>query len=173
VKITRVILTVAAALMVQMALARYAVGGRWVFDLVLVSVVYAALYWGPVSGIWAGTLGGLMQDALGGGIVGTGGLAKTIAGFGAGVAGAQFIVARPLARAGMVAAVTVVHRLIIIGLVAVIDQGWGGIPWTAIFIETGMNGAAGLMAFQLTDMWPGAVRQTRERRRSSLSRRNW
>lgn len=172
-KVTRVILAVTVALMLQMALARYAVGGRWVFDLVLVGVVYAALYWGPVSGIWAGTLGGLMQDALSGDIIGTGGLAKTIAGFGAGVAGAQFIVARPLARAGMVAAVTVVHRLIIIGLVAVIDQSWSGIPWTAMLIETGMNAAAGLMAFQLTDMWPGAVRQTRERRRSSLSRRNW
>ena len=172
-KVTRVLLTVAVALTLQMALARFAVGGRWVFDLVLVGVVYAALDWGPVSGIWAGTLGGLMQDALGGGIVGTGGLAKTIAGFGAGVAGAQFIVARPLARAGMVAAVTVVHRLIIIGLVAVIDQSWSGIPWTAMLIETGMNAAAGLMAFQLTDMWPGAVRQTRDRRRSSLSRRNW
>lgn len=172
-KVTRVILAVAVALMLQMALARFAVGGRWVFDLVLVGVVYAALYWGPVSGIWAGTLGGLMQDALGGAIIGTGGLAKTIAGFGAGVAGAQFIVARPLARAGMVAAVTVAHRLIIIGLLAVVDQSWGGIPWTAMLIETGMNATAGLMAFQLTDMWPGAVRQTRERRRSSLSRRNW
>lgn len=172
-KVTRVLLTVAAALILQMALARFAVGGRWVFDLVLVGVVYAALYWGPVSGIWAGTLGGLMQDALGGDLVGLGGLAKTVAGMGAGVVGAQFIVACPLARAGMVAGVTVVHRLLIIGLVAVVDQDWSGVSWTGMLIETGLNTVAGLLAFQLTDMVPGAVRQTRDRRRSSLSRRNW
>jgi rod shape-determining protein MreD len=172
-KVTRVLLTVAAALILQMALARFAVGGRWVFDLVLVGVVYAALRWGPVSGMWAGTLGGLMQDALGSDLVGLGGLAKTVAGLGAGVVGAQVIVARPLARAGMVAGVTVVHRLLIIGLLAVFDQDWSGVSWTAMLMETGLNAVAGLLAFQLTDMVPGAVRQTRERRRSSLSRRNW
>lgn len=172
-KVTRVLLTVAAALALQMALARFAIGGRWVFDLVLVGVVFAALSWGPVSGMWAGTLGGVTQDALGADIIGVGGLAKTIAGLVAGVAGAQFIVARPLARAGMVAAVTVGHRLIVTGLLAVIDQDWRGVPWTAMLIETGLNGAAGLVVFQVTDMLPGAVRQTRERRRSSLSRRNW
>lgn len=172
-KVTRVLLTVAVALILQMALARFAVGGRWVFDLVLVGVVYAALRWGPVSGMWAGSLGGLMQDALGGDLVGLGGLAKTVAGMGAGVIGAQFIVARPLARAGMVAGVTVIHRLLIVGLLAIVNQDWSGVSWTAMLIETGLNAVAGLLAFQLTDMVPGAVRQTRDRRRSSLSRRNW
>jgi rod shape-determining protein MreD len=173
VKILRVVLTLAVALILQMALARFAIGGRWSFDLVLVGVVYASLSWGPVAGIWAGTLGGLMQDALVGDVIGLGGLAKTIAGFGAGVAGAQFIVARPLARAGIVAVVTVAHRLIIVGLLAVTDQNWAGVPWTAILIETGLNAFAGLIAFQVTDLLPGAVRTTRQRRRPSLSRRNW
>lgn len=172
-KVTRVLLTVAVALTLQMALARFAVGGRWVFDLVLMGVVYAALRWGPVSGMWAGTIGGLMQDALGGDLVGLGGLAKTVAGMGAGVAGAQFVVARPLARAGMVAAVTVLHRLMVVGLLAAVDQDWSGVPWTAMLTETGVNAVAGLLAFQLTDMVPGAVRQTRNRRRPALSRRNW
>jgi rod shape-determining protein MreD len=172
-KVTRVLLAVVVALLLQMALARFAIGGRWMFDLVLVGVVFAALNWGPVSGMWAGTLGGLTQDALAGDIIGVGGLAKTVAGAVAGVAGAQFIVARPLPRAGMVAAVTVGHRLLIIGLLAVVDQDWRGVPWVAILIETGVNAAAGLVAFQVAEMWPGAVRQTRQRRRSSLSRRNW
>jgi rod shape-determining protein MreD len=173
VKIARVLLTVAAALILQMALARFAIGGRWIFDLVLVGVVYAALSWGPVSGMWAGTLGGLTQDALGADIIGVGGFAKTVAGMVAGLAGAQFIVARPLAKAGMVAAVTIGHRLMIIALLSIINQDWSAVPWTAILIETGLNAAAGLVAFQVTDMLPGAVRQTRERRRPSLSRRNW
>jgi len=172
VKALRVVLTVAAAVILQMALARFAIGGRWSFDLVLVGVVYASLFWGPVSGMWAGTLGGLMQDALVGDVVGVGGLAKTIAGFGAGVAGAQFIVARPLARAGIVAVVTIAHRLIIVGLLAVTDQNWAGVPWTAMVIEAGLNAAAGLVAFQVTVMLPGAIRSTRERRSSSMCRRN-
>lgn len=172
-KITRVLLTAAAALLIQMALARFAVGGRWVFDFVLVGVVYAALRWGPVSGMWVGTLSGLAQDALSGDVIGLGGFAKTVVGVGVGVAGAQFIVARPLARAGVVAAATVPHRLIIVGLLAVVDQDWKGVSWAAMLMETGLNALAGLIAFQVTEMLPGAVRQSRARRRPSLSRRNW
>ena len=52
------------AVVLQVTLARYTVGGRWVFDLVLVGVVYAALLWGPVAGMLAGTIGGLLQDWL-------------------------------------------------------------------------------------------------------------
>lgn len=172
-RLTRILLTVAVALILQMALARYAVGGRWVFDLVLVGVVYAALCWGPVAGMWTGTLGGLMQDALSGEVVGLGGFAKTVAGYGAGVLGAQFIVARPLARSGAVAIATIVHRLIVVGLLATVDRDWPGFSWTAMLMETGLNAAAGLIAFQLTEMVPGAVRQSRERRRSAFSRRRW
>jgi len=173
VKVTRVVLVAVVALVLQMALARYAVGGRWVFDLVLVGVVYAALCWGPVSGMWAGTLGGLVQDALSGEVIGLGGFAKTVAGFGAGVLGAQFIVARPFGRAGAVALATVAHRLIIVGLLATVDRDWPGFSWSAMLMEIGLNSVAGFAAFQMTEMLPGAVQQSRERRRSSLSRRQW
>ncbi|NQW02769.1 MAG: rod shape-determining protein MreD [Acidobacteria bacterium] len=169
----KVLLTVAVALVLQMALARFAIGGRWVFDLVLVGVVYAALRWGPVAGMWTGTIGGLLQDALGAGVVGIGGLAKTVVGVAAGVAGAQFMVARPLGGAEMVAAATVAHRLMVLGLFAVVDQDWFGVPWTAMLIEAALNATAGLVALHVTDRLPGAVRETRARRRPSLSRRNW
>ncbi|HUR19614.1 MAG TPA: rod shape-determining protein MreD [Vicinamibacterales bacterium] len=172
-KLVRVLLTVVVALTLQMALARYAVAGRWVFDLVVVGVIYAALYWGPTAGMWTGTLGGLMQDSLSGDVVGLGGFAKTVVGFGAGVLGAQFIVGRPFARSGAVAVATVVHRLIVVGLLGIVDRDWPGFSWTAMLMETGLNTVAGLLAFQLTEVLPGAVHQTRERRRSSLSRRRW
>ncbi len=172
-KVAYALLTVGLALVVQMALARYAVGGRWVFDLVLVGVVYAALYWGPVAAMWAGTLGGLMQDALTGSVIGVGGLAKTVVGFGVGLAGDQFVVARPSVRAAAVALVTVGHRLIIVGLLAVVNQAWNGVPWAAVLMETGLNAAAGFLAFQVTDALPGVILQTRQRRRSSLGRRRW
>ena len=172
-KVIRVLLTVVVALTIQMALARYAVAGRWVFDLVVVGVIYAALYWGPTAGMWTGTLGGLTQDALSGDVVGLGGFAKTVVGYGAGVLGAQFIVARPFARAGAVAVATLVHRMIVVGLLAVVDRDWPGFSWTAMLMETGLNSVAGLVAFQATDVLPGAVRDSRDRRRSSLSRRRW
>jgi rod shape-determining protein MreD len=173
VKVTRVLLTVIIALTLQMALARYAVAGRWVFDFVLVGVVYAALCWGPVAGMWTGTLGGLTQDALSGDVIGLGGFAKTVAGYGAGVLGAQFIVARPFARSGAVAVATVIHRLIVVGLMAVVDRDWPGFSWAAMLMETGLNALAGFVAFQASEMLPGALEQSRERRRSSLSRRRW
>jgi len=171
--VLRALLTVVLALIAQMALARYAVGGRWVFDFVLVGVVYSALYWGPVAGMWAGTAGGLMQDALTGDVVGVGGLVKTSVGMAVGLAGGRFIVARPAARAAAVAAATVGHRLIIVGLLAGIDQEWHGVPWGAVLMEMVLNGAAGFLAFQVTDALPGAVRNAQFRRRSSLSRRRW
>ena len=45
-------------------------------NLVLVAVVYVALAFGPVTGLLAGTAGGLVQDALAGGIVGIGGFVE-------------------------------------------------------------------------------------------------
>ena len=93
-----VALAVVISVILQVTLARYTVGGRWVFDFVLVGVVYAALQWGPVSGLMAGTLGGLLQDVLAGQIVGVGGLAKSVVGFAAGIVGTQFVLTRPQAR---------------------------------------------------------------------------
>jgi len=90
-----------------------------------------------------------------------------------GLLGLQFLVARPLARAAAVAAATVVHRLIVVALWAIADQDWKGVAWAAMLMETGLNAAAGLAAFHLAQMLPGAVRHTREGRRSPLSRRRW
>ena len=45
-------------------------GGAIAVNLVLVAVVYLALAYGAVTGLLAGTFGGLAQDALAGGIVG-------------------------------------------------------------------------------------------------------
>lgn len=172
-KFTSVVLTVLIAVVVQVALARFTVGGRWAFDLVLVGVVYAALLWGPVAGILAGTVGGLLQDLLSTSIVGVGGLSKTLVGFGAGVIGTQFVLVRPRSRTLIVAGATVVHRLIILGLYAAIDQRWSGIPWGAILAETAINALVGLVAFHAAEALPGAVSRGRQRGRSSLSRRNW
>jgi len=172
-RIPALIVTMLIAVALQVALARYAVADRWVFDFVLVGVVFCALQWGPVAGMMGGTIGGLLQDLLAGTIVGVSALAKTIAGFGAGVVGAQFVLARPRARMLIVAVVSVVHRLLMLGLTGLIDQQVPGISWGAILGETGLNAVVGLIAFHATEAVPAALERGRMSRRSTLSRRQW
>ena len=73
-RLTRVMAIVIGAVALQIVLARYAVGGRFTFDLVLVGVVFVALQSGAVAGMLGGTVGGLLQDVASGGIVGVSGL---------------------------------------------------------------------------------------------------
>jgi rod shape-determining protein MreD len=173
VKIGGVLLAVIVGLAVQVALARFTAGGRFVFDFVLVGVVFAALQWGPVAGILAGTIGGLLQDILSGGIVGVGGLAKTLTGFASGVVGTQFMLVSPYARMIVVLGATVLNRGVALGLAALIEQRWPGVSWTAMLAEAGINSIAGLLAFQAANGFPGLLNRQRASRRSSLSRRQW
>ena len=165
--------TVIVAVVAQAVLARYAVGGRFVFDFVLVGVVYAALRWDARAGLIGGTIGGLLQDVLSGGVVGVGGLAKTLVGGAAGGLGAQFVVTRPHARALIVAGASVAHRLIVIGLTALIDQQWSGLPWADMLEETVLNTACAWALFQATEVLPAAVERRRVHRQARWGRRNW
>lgn len=172
-KLTAVLLTIVGATFLQVALARFTVGGGVVFDLVLVGVVFAALQWGPVAGILSGTVGGLLQDLLSGDVIGVGGLAKTLVGCAAGIIGTQFVLVRSHARMIIVAFASVAHRGLILLLRGLIDQHWPAVAWGAILAETGLNAAAALLAFYAIHMLPAAVERQRVNRRSGLSRRQW
>jgi rod shape-determining protein MreD len=172
VKTTAVLLTVGVAVALQLALARYTVGDRWLFDIVLVGVVYAALNWGPVAGMLAGSAGGLVQDMLSDDVVGTGGLVKTVIGFAVGTIGTQFVVARPIARVALLAGASLVHRLLLICLHALIDQRWPAVGVGALLGETLVNALCGLVVFQLSESVPGFTR-ARQSRRAGLRRREW
>jgi rod shape-determining protein MreD len=173
VKAVGLLLTIVVSVVLQVTLARYTVGGRWVFDFVLVGVVFAGLQWGPVAGLFGGTIGGLLQDVLSGQIVGVGGLAKTIVGFAAGVIGTQFVLTRPQARTIIVVGATFLHRLLMIGLGSLIDQQWLGVSWSAMLAEIGLNTLGAFVAFQVTSSLPGAMDRYRMNRRTRLSRRQW
>ena len=164
---------VLAAVLLQVLLSRYLIGGRMAFDLVLVGVVFVSLQAGAVGGMLAGTLGGLLQDVASGGVVGVGGLLKTLVGFLTGLLGTQFVVAKPYARAMIVGAATLVHGFMTIGLQAVIGQHWPGIIWTTVVQEIAINAGAGYLAFYLTDAIPGAMARGRSRHRSAWGRRQW
>ncbi len=165
--------TVIGAVFVQALLVRYAVGGRPVFDFVLVGVVFVALRWDVRAGLLGGTVGGLLQDVFSGGVAGVGGLAKTLVGGAAGGIGARFVITRPHARALLVAGASVVHRLLMLGLTALIDQQWPALSPADMLVETAANAASAWLLFRATDSWPAVVERRRLRRQARWGRRNW
>lgn len=162
-KVVGVFLALAGALALQSTLAGLTIGGGTPVNLVLVAVVYVALSFGPVPGLLAGSAGGLVQDALAGGILGIGGLAKTIVGFGVGVLGAQFIVAQPLPRFVMFVGATVIHELCFQALYALVESRGFSLRWTAVLTQAAVNGIVGIVAFQIVELGPGML-QRREAR---------
>ena len=163
-RIAGVILAVAEALALQSTLTRFLIRGSFAVDLVLVAVVYVALTAGPVTGMLAGTFAGLIQDAMSSGIVGIGGLAKTIVGFLAGLIGTQFIVTNSLPRFVVFLAATALHAVIFMGLTAVLDVRHFGVPIGPVAGQAFGNAFVGVIAFQAVELLPGAVERRRARR---------
>jgi rod shape-determining protein MreD len=166
VKAAGVVLAVAIAVALQTTLARFLVRGTLAIDFVLVAVVYVALTSGPVTGLLSGTFAGLVQDALSSGIIGIGGLAKTVVGFLAGVIGTQFIVTNSVPRFVVFFLATVVHAVIFMGLYVLLDLRHFGTPYAAVARQALGNALIGIVAFQLVELLPGAM----ERRRSQRGR---
>ena len=159
-----VILAVSIALVLQTTLARFVLRGPYAIDLVLIAVVYVALTSGPVTGMLSGTMAGLMQDALSSGVIGIGGLAKTIVGFLAGVIGTQFIVTHSLPRFVVFFGATVLHAIVFMGLYMLLELRPFGTPYAAVAGQALGNAIVGIVAFQLVEFLPGAVERRRAQR---------
>jgi len=167
VRAVAIIVAVAVALALQTTLSRFVVRSTFAVDLVLVVVVYVALTGGPANGLLTGTFAGLVQDALSGtGVIGIGGLAKTIVGFLAGIIGSQFIVAQPLPRFVVFFGATVLHAVVFMGLYVLLDLRHFGTPYAAVAAQATANAVVGVVAFQLVELLPGAM----ERRKAQRSR---
>jgi rod shape-determining protein MreD len=160
-----VILAIAGALVLQTTLARF-VRGMVAVDFVLIVVIYVALTLGPVTGLLAGTVAGLLQDALSSPVIGIGGLAKTIVGFLTGIVGTQFIVAQPVPRFVVFFSATALHAAVFMGLYVLLDVRHFGTPYAAVAVQGLGNAVVGVVAFQLVELLPGAV----ERRRAGKTR---
>jgi rod shape-determining protein MreD len=161
-----VILATVLALTLQTTLERFLIRGTVAVDLILVVVVYAALAFGPVTGLLTGTFAGLVQDYMSTGVVGIGSLAKTIVGFLAGIIGTQFIVAQPLPRFVVFFTATLVHALIFYGVYVVLGLWKLETPWAAVLGQGVGNALVGVLAFQVAELLPGAV----DRRRLTRTR---
>jgi rod shape-determining protein MreD len=166
VKAVGILVAIALALALQTTLARFLIGGTAAVDLVLVVVVYVALTTGPGSGMLAGSAAGIIQDALSSGVIGIGGLAKSIVGFLAGVIGQQFIVTAALPRFVMFMAATLLHSAVFMGLYVLLGLRTFTSPWTAVLTQALGNAVIGLLAFFITERLPGAMERRRVSRRA-------
>ena len=167
-----VIVAIVAALTLQTTLAGLLTGGAIAVNLVLVAVVYLALSYGAVTGLLAGAIGGIAQDALAGGIVGLGGMTKTLIGFLVGVLGAHFNLSTTVPRMVMFVAATFVHQLVFEGLHAMIGGRHFSPQWTATLVQALANSLIGVLAFALVENGPGAM-QRRRTHRATLSNRRF
>jgi rod shape-determining protein MreD len=150
------------AIAVQTTLAGYIFrGSSTTIDLVLIVVVYVAIKSGPVTGLLGGTIAGLIQDALSSGVLGIGGLAKTMVGFFSGLLGTQFIVTAPLPRFLLLVLATGLHAAIFIGLYTLLNLRQFQTPYSAIVGQAFGNAFVGVVAFQMIEWFPGFVDRRR------------
>jgi rod shape-determining protein MreD len=167
--------TAAAALAIFLSLSlqttlAFALAGRGtVMDLVLVVAVYVGLVGGPVAGLLAGSAAGLAQDALAGGVVGVGGLAKGLVGFVSGVLATQFIVVGAVHRFVVFFLASLVNAGVFIGFYRLIGPRGVGASWAGVATQSFVNALVGVLAFHLVEHAPEWWHR-RRMRRSALRR---
>jgi rod shape-determining protein MreD len=161
---------VVLALLLQTTVAFSLVGHRAAVDLVLVVVVYIGVVAGPVAGLVAGTAAGLAQDAVAGGIVGIGGLAKSVAGFLAGIAATQFIVTGAGHRFVVFFLASLVHAGLFVGFNQLVYPRGFGAPWSIVLTQAAVNGLIGVLAFRTVERAPEWWRRRRLRRSALRTR---
>lgn len=164
-KIAVALLAVLVSLVLQTTLSGLTVGGTVAVDLVLVLVVYLALAWGPLAGMLAGSLAGVLQDTLASGVVGVGGLAKSLVGYLAGVVAQQFILTAPVPRLVIFMAATALHAVVFMGLYVLLGLRTFGSPVTSVSVQAIGNGLVGLAVFLVIERVPAFLERRRMRRR--------
>ena len=157
------LVAIAAALVLQTTLTSF-VPQTAAIDLVLIVVVYVSLSFGPITGIVAGTVVGLIQDSLSSGIMGIGALAKTLVGFAAGRIGTQFIVTAPLPRFVVFMGATLLHALVFMGLYVLLGLREFPDPYATVAGQAVGNAVVGVVGFQILEWFPGFMARRRLRR---------
>jgi rod shape-determining protein MreD len=135
-----------------------------------VVVIYIAISSGANTGLLAGAAAGLAQDALSSGILGIGGLAKTVVGFVIGMLASQFIVVRALPRFVVFFAATILHAVVFMGLYELLGLRHFGRPYAGVAGQALANALVGVVAFQVIEFIPGAM-QRRAANRGRVTRR--
>jgi len=171
VKTAAVILAIGGALLLQTTLSGLIVGSALAVNLVLVAVVFLALSYGPVTGMLSGMIAGLAQDALAGGIVGLGGLTKTLIGFVVGVLSAQFNLTSTVPRLVILVVATFVHQLLLAGMERITGGPLMSLQFSRMLTQALINALIGVTAFFVVERGPDMVQRRRMRRTSFAKKR--
>ena len=113
-----------------------------------------------------GSLAGLIQDQLSTGVLGIGGLAKSIVGFAVGAIGQQFIITAALPRFVTFIGATAAYQALFMGLYVVLGLRSFPSPWKAIATQALGNAVVGMVAFTIIEALPGVMERRRIGRRS-------
>jgi rod shape-determining protein MreD len=159
----RITLMLTAALVLQTVLA-HSTGNRTVIDVVVVTVIYFALTGGPVVGIVLGSVAGLAQDVLSGGVVGVSGFANCLVGCVTGIVGTQFIVASTLPRFVVFVLGSLGQMACVIGLYALIGPRGIAVTPATLGALALLNGVVGVLAFVVVERTPQIMERRRLRR---------
>jgi rod shape-determining protein MreD len=116
-------------------------------------------------------MGGLVHDAVAGGIVGLGGLTKTLIGFVAGVLSAQFNLSSFAPRLVMFVLATFVHQLMLAGLQLITGGQRMGLKFSLMLTQALINGLVGVVAFFIVEQGPEIVQRRRMRRTTFAKKR--
>ena len=109
-----------------------------------------------------------MTKTLKVGVIGVGGIAKTIVGFLAGAIGQQFIITAAIPRVLMFVAATAMHAAIFMGLYQAIGRGNFQASVAAVGVQALANAAVGMAAFIVIEGLPVAMERRRLARRPRL-----
>lgn len=167
-RVAWVAFALAAALAVQTTLVEMVAGTGAPLDLVLMVVIVVAIVNGPRAGLWTGTFGGLLQDALSGGVIGMGGLAKTVVGYLGGQFAAQFMVTRLWHKALVFVGGSLLHAALFVGGYGLLFEDRVVVTQRDLLMQAAANTVVGLVVavglqtipdeaerHRLRGRWPG------------------
>ena len=157
--------SLAAALAVQTTLVEMVAGTGAPLDLVLMVVMVVAIVSGPRAGLWTGTVGGLLQDALSGGVIGMGGLAKTVVGYLGGQFAAQFMVTRLWHKALVFVGGSLLHAALFVGGYSLLFEDRVVVTQRDLLMQAAANTVVGLVVAVGLQTIPDEVERQRLRGR--------
>jgi rod shape-determining protein MreD len=160
-----VVLGLVVALALQTTFVATVAGSGAPIDLVLVVTIAVAISGGPVVGMLSGSVGGLFQDALSGGVLGVGGVTKTLVGYFVGQLASHFMVARLWDQLLVFFFGSVIHSGLFIGIYGLLADTGNLSSYPGVVVQAVVNAAIGVGLVGGLRMAPGAIERRRLRRR--------
>ncbi|MEO1083129.1 MAG: rod shape-determining protein MreD [Acidobacteriota bacterium] len=143
-------------------------GAAKVFDPFLIVVLYHSLRSPPLGSAGAGTVVGLVHDALTGGLYGLHGFANTLTGYLAGLVRQHFVIQQPT-QVALFCLLGGAAQVVILGMLQFMLVRGSDLPnATDAAIKTGLTGGLGMVVYVLAGRFFSWDRGRRERRRNRL-----